>query len=479
MNQNQLKKIIDELVKLPKENEYVEFKHNFFDKNETGKRISGLANSACLVEKDFAFLIFGIKDGSHEVVGTNFSAKKEKIGNIEFENWLSQKLNPKINFKIYEFEYDGKKLVLFKIPAAINCPVTFNKISYVRINSSNRELKDFPDKERDIWINQERKNYEKSICMESLEQDDILKLLDYSNYFKLTKQTVPSSKEKFIEKMMQDKLVLRSAGDNYQITNLGAVLFANNLKNFEGVSRKSARVMVYKGESRKNRIKEKEDKMGYANGFEILVDYINDQLPYNEEITKALRKERKMYPKEAIREFVANALIHQDLSVSGAGPTIEIFSNRIEITNPGVPLISVERFIDHPPRSRNQDLASFMRRIGICEEGGTGVDSAIIAIEIFQLPAPKFEIYENFTRVIIYSHKKIKNMSKEDKIRACFQHCVLKYVQGRKMTNETLRGRFGINKSNYPAASRIIRDTLDAKLIKESDRSKEYVPIWA
>ena len=100
----------------------------------------------------------------------------------------------------------------------------------------------------------------------------------------------------------------------------------------------------------------------YAVGFEGLVDYISANLPVNEEIGKALRKEIPMYPPIAIREFVANALIHQDFSIGGSSPMMEIFANRMEITNPGKPLIDVFRFIDHTPISRNEKLAS------LCEE---------------------------------------------------------------------------------------------------------------
>ena len=186
-----------------------------------------------------------------------------------------------------------------------------------------------------------------------------------------------------------------------------------------------------------------------------------------------------MYPEVAIREFVANALIHQDLSISGAGPMIEIFDNRIEITNTGEPLIDTDRFIDHPPRSRNEDMASFMRQIGVCEEGGTGIDRALIGIALYQLPAPNFERYENFTKVTLYAHKNLRDMTLDDKVRACFQHCVLKYVENSRMTNATLRERLGIEEKNYPAASIIIKATIEKKLIKESERPKEYVPVWA
>ena len=185
-----------------------------------------------------------------------------------------------------------------------------------------------------------------------------------------------------------------------------------------------------------------------------------------------------MYPEVAIREFVANALIHQDLSISGAGPMVEIFNNRIEISNTGEPLIETNRFIDHPPRSRNEDLASFMRQIGVCEEGGTGVDRALIEIALYQLPAPKFEKYENFTKVTLFGHKELKEMTLDDKVRACFQHCVLKYIEKSRMTNATLRERLGIGEKNYPAASAIIKATIEKGLIKKSEKAKEYIPDW-
>jgi ATP-dependent DNA helicase RecG len=69
---------------------------------------------------------------------------------------------------------------------------------------------------------------------------------------------------------------------------------------------------------------------------------------------------------------------------------VEIFAQRMEITNPGEPLVDTLRFIDTPPKCRNEGLAAMMRRMKICEEAGTGIDKVIAAIEAFQLPAPDF-----------------------------------------------------------------------------------------
>ena len=121
-----------------------------------------------------------------------------------------------------------------------------------------------------------------------------------------------------------------------------------------------------------------------------------------------------------------------------------------------------------------------MRRFGFCEESGSGVDRALVSIELFQLPAPKFETYDNFTRITLLAPLSLNQMAEEDKIRACYQHCVLKYLtKTERMTNTSLRDRFGIPESNYPAASKIIRITIIKGLIKEAEKSKEYVPWWA
>jgi predicted HTH transcriptional regulator len=216
-----------------------------------------------------------------------------------------------------------------------------------------------------------------------------------------------------------------------------------------------------------------------------MVNYINANLPVSEQIGKVLRVNTPMYSPLAIREFIANALIHQDFSIGGTSPMIEIFRTRIEITNPGKPLIDTLRFIDHSPRSRNEQLASMMRRMNFCEERGSGVDRAIEQCELYQLPAPDFMGEDDFTRVTLFAPKSMRQMNRDDKIRACYQHCCLQYIMGEKMTNETLRKRLDISPENYPIASRIISDTINDGFIKKyneessSRKYAKYIPNWA
>ena len=190
-----------------------------------------------------------------------------------------------------------------------------------------------------------------------------------------------------------------------------------------------------------------------------------------------------MYPEIAVREIVANMLVHQDFSEKGF-PMVEIYTDRIDISNPGQPIISVERFIDEY-NSRNSSLADLMRRLGICEELGSGLDKAVAAIELFQLPPLRFTVQESRTTVTLFAYRKYADLDRQERIYACYQHACLKYVTNDKMTNQTLRERLGIEKQNYPMASRIIKDALLAGKIKEektenqSRNSKGYIPFWA
>jgi predicted HTH transcriptional regulator len=185
-----------------------------------------------------------------------------------------------------------------------------------------------------------------------------------------------------------------------------------------------------------------------------------------------------------IRESLANALIHQDLTMTGMGPVIEIFKNRIEITNPRVPLIDIDRIIDNPPKSRNEQMASLMRRFGICEELGTGWDKIAVSCESLLLPAPKIEIYDQNTKVTIFSEIPYRDIPYEDRLWACYLHACIKYVEGKQLTNQSLRSRFGLKDSSSGVISRLIKDAVSKGLIKPLDpdtapRYMSYIPVWA
>lgn len=483
MNEEELCNLLEQLVKQPKESEWVEFKQNFHSIEEIGEGLSALSNGASLHNKASGYIVFGIKDEVQTIMGTSFKPKSMKKGNEEIEHWLAQRLNPRVDFQIFEFHYKGHKIALFEIQAAMNQPVEFMNQAYIRIGSITRKLREFPEKARKIWKKSSSRIFEREVAMSNLSSEKVVGLLDTQAFFELFGLPYPSTRDGVIERLESEKVIFRSK-NSWSITNSGALLFAKNLTDFDTVARKAPRVIIYDGINKLRTIKEQTGRKGYAIGFEGLVDYIYDQLPTNEAIESAIRQQVHLYPKLAIRELVANALIHQDFEISGSGPMIEIFSDRIEVTNPGLPLITTIRFIDEY-QSRNEDLASMMRRIGICEEKGSGIDKVVFHSEVFQLPAPDFKTHEKHTKAILFAPKSSSDMNREDKVRACYQHCSLKYVSNEKMTNQSLRERFKIENRNAAIASRIIKDTLDEGLIKDEDpKSKSrkyarYIPFWA
>lgn len=483
MTKDDLKILLNDLKALPKECEWVEFKLSNSNPQEIGEYLSALSNSACYHNQKYGYLAFGVEDETHRLAGTSFYPSKEKKGNQELENWLATQLNPRIDFNIYEWDQGGLHFALFRIEATRNTPVSFRGEPFIRIGSYKKALDEHPERERKIWKRDDNYIFERDIVLSQVSEDEVLKLIDYPGYFDLIKFPLPDNRKGIIDRMLQDK-VLQKTEDGFNITNLGALLFAKEIDVFDNIARKAMRVIIYDGKNRIKTKKEQTGKKGYAVGFEGIIKYIADQLPSNEIIDKALRKEVTLYPILAVRELVANAIIHQDFTIKGSSPMVEIFDNRIEITNPGKPLIDPLRFVDHSPESRNEVLARFMRRLNICEERGSGIDKVISECEYNQLPAPEIIVGDNYTRIILFGHKTFREMDKQDKVRACYLHACLKYVSGEYMTNQSLRERFGIEEHNYSIASRIISDTIDAKLIKDYDAENKsrkyakYMPYW-
>ncbi|HEX8265208.1 MAG TPA: ATP-binding protein [Pyrinomonadaceae bacterium] len=484
MDAVQFTQLISSLKRLPTETEWVEFKINNTDPNEIGEYISALSNSSALFRQPSGFLVWGIEDKTHKTLGTTFKPKLAKAKGQDLENWLSSHTHPRIDFRFYEGDFEGKSIVLLEIPAAQHTPVRFVDTDFIRVSSAKRKLKDFPEKERVLWELFGEYRFEREVARSNVNSDEVLKILDYPTYFDLTNQPLPSNREAILERLLDERMIIKNAQGTYDITNFGAILFAKSLRSFDRLSRKALRVIIYKGKNKVETIREITGDRGYAIGYENAITVISSLLPANEQIGKAFRQEVKMYPDIAIRELVANTLIHQDFSISGTSPMVEIYSDRIEMTNPGKPLIDVLRFIDHPPRSRNEDIAAFMRRINICEERGSGIDKVIHAIELFQLPPPNFKVSGNNTISILYSDKPLSAMSREERVRASYQHAVLQYVSNERMTNASLRERFNIADQNYPMASKIIKETINARLIKlfdpsVSNKERSYVPVWA
>lgn len=166
-----LKDLVQQLITEPNELEWLEFKENFHSPEEIGQRISALSNGACLVNKRYGYLIFGVKDDDHSIVGTTFDPKKKKAkGNEDLEFWLVSRLNPRIDFKIYQLDFEGKNVILFEIPATSGSPVSFLHETYIRVGSYTKKLKDYSEKEKQIWQSMST-DWSAEICQDASLED--------------------------------------------------------------------------------------------------------------------------------------------------------------------------------------------------------------------------------------------------------------------------------------------------------------------
>jgi len=476
--------LVLELCKVPRETEWLEFKVSYSDPQAIGEYISALANAAALNGKAFGYVVWGVEDTTHAIVGTAFSPFTAKKGNEPLETWLLRLLTPKIHFHFFELDLEGKSIVLLEIGRAFRHPVRFQNEAFIRIGQAKKSLKDAPDRERDLWRILDKTPYEDLLAAGHIAADEVLRLLDYPAYFDLLEQPLPANREGILEALNNDHIIRPCDAGGWNITNLGAILFAKKLDTFPQLKRKATRVIQYRGMGRTETLKEQDGNKGYASGFAGLIGYINNLLPSNEVIEHALRKTVPMFPELAVRELVANALIHQDFFVNGAGPMVEIFGDRIEITNPGAPLVDTQRFVDTPPKSRNEALASMLRRIGICEERGSGWDKVVFQTELYQLPAPLAEVTGESTRVVLFAPRLLTRMDKADRMRAVYLHSCLRYVNRQYLTNGSVRERFGIEPQNIAAASRLIREAVEAGFVVPYDpeaapKLMRYVPVWA
>lgn len=318
-----------------------------------------------------------------------------------------------------------------------------------------------------------------------IELDEVQRLLDLDSIAKLLQRPLPASPED-LASWVHDEGIAVPDGRGHFVTNFGAIAAARNLADFPGLERKRIRVIRYKGTNKVETIDEVPGQRGYAVGFEGLVGYLKRVLPHSEVIKQSLREEVVVYPEIALRELIANALIHQDFMVTGAGPMVEIYDDRIEFTNPGalLPGKKPDRLIGTTPESRNEKLASAFRRYRICEERGTGFQKIVRVIELFGLPPLMLAPQENAFKVTLGAPRAFSNMSTAERIEASYQHAVLQYLSSQTLTNTTLRQRFKLSEKARNQVTNLIGDSVGAGRIKRKDSGSgkkfaEYVPYWA
>ena len=395
----------------------------------------------------------------------------KKLGNIAHNN-----LSSSIDIDHEIMMYDGHPVLFVYIPEQREKPIHLRgkDLREAFCRSSGQTVKMSALQVRNMIAKSQGLSFEEREALGDLSKAELLIRLNYRKFFDLLDKDLPKSEDSILNRMKEYGLC-GSHGDLWYVTNLGAILFANDINDYAELRNRKVIVRKYVGTNNRDLLIEQIGQYGYAIGFEGLIDFIMKYV--SSEDIDVKREAKSQYPKKAIREFVANMMVHQDFGLSGISLTIEIFSNRLVITNPGAPLNDINRLIDLPPHSRNERLAELMFLLGFCERRGSGIDRAIAAIESMHLPAPRIAKEENFTRVTLFPHKEINEMTKGEKIEACYQHACLLNEDRATLNNQSVRERFNLNKNESSLASRIISDTLEAGLIKIADasiKSKKY-----
>lgn len=455
----------------PSESQNLEFKEakTQYDNKRLYKYCVAIANEGG------GFLVLGIEDKPpRRVVGSQ--AFNDPVG-------MASKLFTAIGFRvdIEEVQHPDGRVVVFHIPSRPRGTAYHFEGAYLM--RSGEELVPMSEDQLRKIFSEGQPDWLDGPALDGLSGQDVIQLLDTQAYFDLSKLPYPTDQQGVLARLKSERLIQQHAG-SYTILNMAAILLAKKLREFPGVSRKAVRVVVYSGESKMDTSSDITGEKGYAVGFQGLVQYVMSQLPQNEIIEDAIRKEVKLVPEVVIRELLANALIHQDFTTSGVSPMVEVYANRVEISNPGEPIVPVDRFIDGY-QSRNERLADLMRRFGICEEKSSGIDRVVEAAELLQLPAPDFLVSFKNTIVVIHGPKPFRDMDRNDRVRACFQHCVLQWVLRRQMTNQSLRKRFGVSERSGNTISQIITAAVEQGLIKsdpgapDSRKYARYIPVWA
>lgn len=450
--------------------------------DKLAKHISAFAN-----QSGGGFLVFGVEDKTGKLLGITQADTNHTVDQLA--NIARQGLVPEVVLDHCVVTYENVPVLLIRIEEAATKPVHLTgksiEESYVRIGGTTRKAS--RQELGGLMLNSKPMDWETLRASDALTAQQALNLLDYRSIFELLERPVPSETDELLIWLAKEKMLEPDGRGNYFITRFGAISAAHKLEDFGELGRKAVRVIRYKGLNKVVTEKEVGGKKGYAAGFEGLIDFLTAMLPQSEVIEKALRKETTVYPEIALRELIANALIHQDLTIRGTGPMIEIFDNRIEIRNPGRLLASkkIDRLIGTNPESRNEVLASAFRRFNICEERGTGFVKTITAIELYGLPPLAFEEGENYFKITLFAPKTFAEMTPRERIDACYQHAVLKHLSSSAMTNTSLRERLKMSERQRPQVSKLIKDAVDEGLIKNKDpenkstKFAEYVPYWA
>jgi predicted HTH transcriptional regulator len=451
------------------------------DKKRLTEHLSALAN-----QPGGGYLVYGV-DSSGTPTGVDDLAVEATVRQLS--NLGRAGLEPPVALDHAVEGYGTARLLFIYVPESPVKPVHIRgkSLEDAFIRSAGTTRKASRQEIGTMMLNSRTPHWEELHASMLLQDDAFAAKLNVEPIFKMLGRPETTTQEETLAWMVGERLIERDPAGGGYVTNLGAITAARKLADFPDLIRKAIRVVVYDGLNKAKTKQEQEGSKGYAVSFQGLLQFVMSLLPQSEVIEQALRKKQTVYPEIALREIIANALIHQDFSITGAGPLIEIFDDRIEVSNPGglLPSKRLDRLIGTQPESRNEQLARAFRRYKICEERGSGLLKAGLQVELYGLPPIEFTAGPNHFKVTLYTPRAFGKMTAHERLQACYQHAVLKHYSDSAMTNTSLRERLKMPEKQRSMVSVLIQEAIDIGLVKpanpenKSKKFAEYVPFWA
>lgn len=356
-----LEDIVRSLCAKKDEQEWFEFKENWYEPVQLGEYVSALSNAAAYHHEDNAYFIWGVNDATHTIVGTDFNQycnhNKEP-----YQNFLARNLSPSIGFEFSELMIDEKRIVVLTIPAAKNIPTAFNGSRFIRIGSSKANIKDYPERERKLFRLLDR-------GIDTIENT----AADYQNLtFNKLFGYYGSKGIVLREDTFEDNLGLRTGDGEY---NLMAQLLSDN-------SHMPFRVSIFTGTTKGSNLYSVREF-----GNNCLLYTLDEVLRYGDvlniiqadETDRVVeRKDVPLFDDKVFREAVINAVLH-NLWVEGNEPMITVYSDRIEILSRGTlaPKQTLEGFYLGRSIPVNKKLSEIFIQLHISEKSGRGVPKIV------------------------------------------------------------------------------------------------------
>lgn len=394
MNNADLTALLDRLRAEPRESEWLEFKANRFDAQAIGEYLSALANSACLLGKPRGYLVFGIEDGTHAVVGTSFDPQTEVgQGNQLLPLWLAVLLSPKLGFEIHTCQYQGQRVVVFEVHPAFDRPVEFRGKAYVRNGTSKAALSGYPDKERAIWTR--RVDWSAQVCEQATLAD-------------LDPQAIAEARRQFAEKnkTKPDRLAELAEWDDATFLNKAKLTVRGSITHAALLllGREESTSLLAPAVARISWIlkTERNEELDYEHFGPPMLLNVNKLLARIRNLTVRELPDGTLFPVEltqydpwVIREALHNCIAHQDYGLRGRIQVVET-PQALLLTNVGGFLPGrVEAVIDQDAPLeiyRNPYLAEAMVSLNMIDTQGGGIKRMFQTQRRRFFPLPDYDL---------------------------------------------------------------------------------------